>query len=44
MDKLSVELRDEMGVETSVQKRKKIVKRLKVVEALPRSPATSRSG
>ncbi|MDP2701455.1 MAG: DNA-directed RNA polymerase subunit beta', partial [Candidatus Rokubacteria bacterium] len=37
MDLLARELRTQMGVETSVQKRKKIVKRLKVVEAFLKS-------
>src|SRR5881296_3170983 len=37
MDVLARELRSGMGVETSAQKRKKIVKRLKVVEAFLKS-------
>src|ERR1700675_2708256 len=37
MDLLARELRTQMGVETSVQKRKKIVKRLKFVEAFLKS-------
>jgi DNA-directed RNA polymerase subunit beta' len=37
MDLLARELRTQMGVETSAQKRKKIVKRLKVVEAFLKS-------
>src|SRR6202171_2375710 len=37
MDVLARELRTQMGVETSAQKRKKIVKRLKVVEAFLKS-------
>ncbi len=37
VEKLSIELRDQLKVETSIQKKKKLTKRLKVVEAFRKS-------